>query len=101
MWKVWDGWLFSDNELKFREQIGNKLTIGSQPFHQPVSPLADFPITLTQDLVDELLESLSNCGVRNVFPMLIEFSRGKKSAAGRKTVGQLIHYRGFADPGMA
>jgi hypothetical protein len=96
--KVWDGRLFSDNKFKFRKQIADKLPIGSQRFHQPVSPLADFLITFTQDLADELLKGLGDCGVRNVFLVLIEFSRCKEVAMRDKMSGQLIHYRGFADP---
>src|SRR5262245_7431803 len=57
-WKLRDWWLFSDDELQFRDQIHDEQSVRIQCLTKRFTPSAQFGFALTQKRADKALKCL-------------------------------------------
>src|SRR4029077_20859474 len=70
-------------------------------FSNGVAPTADIFLTATQDLANEPLERLGQCGIRDVFKAEVKFPRDKDAARQHDRLVKLVDDGRLADAGMA
>ena len=98
--QVWNGRLFPEDELQFRDGVDDQLPVWAHRIPQGAAPLTHLPFTLHEDLTDQGLEGQCQGCIRDVTLVLVEFARCEKPTRPDKHLVQLIHYGGFADAGI-
>jgi len=99
--QVRDRRLFPNHELQFGDEVDDELAIRTQRLAQGIPPPAKLGLALAQERADKALEGLAQGGVWDVALILIEFAGREQAPRRDECLVQLIHYRGFADAGMA
>src|SRR5271169_3398114 len=72
--QVWNRWLFAVDELQFRNEVHDELTIHAQRLAEGIAPTAKFHLALTQQRAHQALEGLGQRGVRNIALVLVKFA---------------------------
>src|SRR5712672_1666303 len=93
--------LFPDYELQLGNEVHDELSIWAQRLAQRVPPVAKLGLALAQKRAHKALEGLCQGGVRDVALVLVELAGREQAARRYERLVQLVHYRGFADPGIA
>jgi len=89
--------LFSDDKLKFRNEVNDKLAVGAKHLPNGLSPSGEFCVALAQNRADEALEGLGQGGVRDIALVLVELTGGEQAARWNERLVQLVEDRGLAD----
>src|SRR5262249_17338290 len=91
----------ADDELHFRNEIGNQSSIRPQFLLQRVAPRRKVRFALAEQWTDQILKGLCQRRVGNVAFVLIELAGSEKAAQRHQHRLQLVDDRGFADAGIA
>src|SRR5271170_3914895 len=73
--QVWNRRLLSNDELEFRNEVHDELTIRAERLAEGIPPSTQFHLALTQKRAHQALEGLSKRDVRNVAFVLVEFAK--------------------------
>src|SRR6516225_2074160 len=92
-----DRWLFTEDELQFRDEIDHEPAIWPQRLQKIMAPVRQLGLALAEKRPHKALKSLHQRRVGNVTFVLIELSRCEKPARRHKHLVQLMDDRGFAD----
>src|SRR5216683_6627882 len=95
--QLWSGWLLPDDELHLRDEIDDQLAVCPDRLRQDGTPLFHLRFALDEDLIDQSLEGLCQCRIRNVALILVELAYREEPARRNKRLVQLVHHRGFTD----
>src|SRR5262244_3828570 len=95
--KLGHRWLFTDDDLQFRDQIHHQLAIRPERAAKGLTPPAQLGFALAEEMPDEALEGLRRGRVRDVASVLIELARREETAPGDEPLVQLVHDGGLAD----
>src|SRR6202030_195275 len=96
-----DGRLDPDDELHLRDEADDKLAVRADRLRQGITPLFHLGFALDEDLTDQGLQGLRQGRVRDVALVLVELAGREEAARRNERLVQLVHYRGFADAGIA
>src|SRR5262245_51641677 len=99
--KLGQRWLLADDDLQFRDEIHDELSIGPQRLKQYLAPLTQFGFALAEKLPDQALKGLCESRVWNVAFKLIELAGGEKPARQHQYRLQFVDHRGLADAEIA
>src|SRR6266446_8586798 len=99
--KIRDWWLFSDDELQFRDQIHHELPVRPQRLPEGLTPAAQLRVTRPQERTDQTLKRLRQRRIRDVALVLVELARREQAARRHQHFVQLVDDRGLATPGRA
>lgn len=99
--QIGHGWLFADDEFEFGYEVDHQLAIRPQRLQKGVPPMVHLGFTLDQDLTHEDLECLCQSRVGYIALVLVKLACGEKPAWRNQHFVQLVHYRRFADTGIA
>ncbi|MEH2583532.1 hypothetical protein V1281_005427 [Nitrobacteraceae bacterium AZCC 2161] len=69
-----DRWLWSDQDHKLGDQIGQKSALTADRIEDGIAPVVDVILAAIQGLTHELLESLGESGIWNVSQSLVELA---------------------------
>src|SRR5260370_23841578 len=95
--QIWSGWLLPDDELHLRDEIDDQLAVCPDRLRQDGTPLFHLRFALDEDLIDQSLEGLCQCRIRNVALILVELAYREEPARRNKRLVQLVQHRGFTD----
>jgi hypothetical protein len=96
-----NGWLLADDELELGNEAHNELAIRANGLLNRLLPTLDPCLALAQDLANEDPERLSQCGVRDIPSVLVEFPGKENSTREDDRFVQLMDDRRLADSGIA
>src|SRR5215475_9003285 len=99
--KLRDRGRLSDDELYFRNEIGNQSSIRPQCLLQRVAPSCEVPFALAQQRPYQILKGLCQRRVGNVAFVLVELAGREKAARRDQHRLQIVDDRGLADAGIA
>src|SRR3977135_1610354 len=72
--EVWNGRLFSDDELDLGDEADDELAVRPHRLRQGTAPLVHLRIALHEDLTGQSLEGLCQGGVRDVALVLVKLA---------------------------
>src|SRR5262249_15768733 len=89
--------LLADDERELRDQVDHQSPVRLQRLEERVAPAGQVRLALAEERLDQLVKGLSDRGVRDVAPVLVELSRGKQKQAARRHEHrvQLVDHRSF------
>src|SRR3954447_9197556 len=73
-WKLRQRPLFTDDELHFRDQVDDQLTIWAERRHEVVAPPAQLRVALAEKWGNEILERLRERRIGDIALVLVEFA---------------------------
>src|ERR1700738_1879438 len=73
-WKIGNGWLLSDDELQFWNQIDDKASVRTQRLTKGLAPASELGFALAEKWMDKAPKGLRQGGVRDVALVLVDFS---------------------------
>src|SRR6185437_3569300 len=72
--QFWHWRLLADDELQFRDEIDEELSVRTKRLTKCVSPFAQVFLVLAEEPSDEALKRLGQRGIRNVALVLVGFA---------------------------